>query len=229
MHLWSGNIMNGVIGRISCVIFDMDGTLTRTNDLIFESFNFVAEKYVGKKLSSQEIIALFGPPEEGALAKIIATEAVHKAMDELCRYYEMHHNRLAGLHEGMEDVLRLLKEQGVKLAVFTGKGHRTAFITLRGLGIEKYFDLVVSGSDVLNHKPHHEGIVKIMNHFSLLPDEVIMVGDSVGDIYASRGAGVRMASVVWDSYDKERVLQENADLLFHSVEEMYTWFKLHIN
>jgi pyrophosphatase PpaX len=221
--------MNNSIGRISCVIFDMDGTLTRTNDLIFESFNFVAEKYVGKRLSPQEIIALFGPPEEGGLEKIVGAENVDGAMNELCEYYQTHHKRLASLHEGVEDILRWLGERKVKLAIFTGKGQRTASITLRELGIERYFELVVSGSDVQNHKPHHEGIARIVEHFSVRPDEVLMVGDSVGDIRASRAAGVKVASVVWDSYDRERVLQEEADLVFHSVTEMYDWLKTHIN
>jgi phosphoglycolate phosphatase-like HAD superfamily hydrolase len=56
-----------------------------------------------------------------------------------------------------------------------------------------------------------------------------MVGDSLGDVKASRAAGVKVAAVVWDSYDKERVLQANADFVFHTVNEMFEWFKSHIN
>ena len=70
---------------ISCVIFDMDGTLTRTNQLIFASFNHVAEKYLGIRLSPEEIIALFGPPEEGGLSRLLGSAHAPDAMDELCR------------------------------------------------------------------------------------------------------------------------------------------------
>jgi hypothetical protein len=38
-----------------------------------------------------------------------------------------------------------------------------------------------------------------------------------------------VAAVVWDSYDKERVLEADADFVFHSVAEMYEWLKTHIN
>jgi pyrophosphatase PpaX len=221
--------MDSSINRIACVIFDMDGTLTRTNELIFESFNHVAEKYTGKRLTPQEIIALFGPPEEGGLAKVVGTEAVGKAMDELCEYYQNHHARLAALHPGIDDVLHYLKSRGVKLAIFTGKGNRTAEITLRKLNIAQYFDLVVSGSDVVNHKPHHEGITKVIERFALTPEAVLMVGDALGDVRASRAAGVKVAAVVWDSYDRESVLLANADFVFHSVDEMSEWFKSHIN
>jgi HAD superfamily hydrolase (TIGR01509 family) len=221
--------MNSSINRIACVIFDMDGTLTRTNELIFESFNHVAEKYAGKRLNPHEIIALFGPPEEGGLAKVVGSEAVDGAMDELCEYYQSHHTRLAALHPGIDGILHYLKSRGVKLAIFTGKGNRTAEITLRELNIARYFDLVVSGSDVVNHKPHHEGITKVIERFALTPDDVLMVGDSLGDVKASRAAGVKVAAVVWDSYDKERLLEANADFVFHTVNEMSEWFKSHIN
>ncbi len=221
--------MSSTIDRISCVIFDMDGTLTRTNELIFESFNHVAEKYAGKTLSRAEIIAMFGPPEEGGIVQIVGEHALDEAMDDLCSYYQSHHPRLAALHPGIEEVLRFLKTCGITLAIFTGKGRRTADITLHELKIGTYFDFVVSGSDVVNHKPHHEGINRVLDHFALAAGEVLMVGDALGDVSTSRGAGVRVASVVWDSYDKERVLQAGADYVFHDVNEMYEWFKSHIN
>ncbi len=215
--------------QVSCVIFDMDGTLTKTNELIFESFNYVAEKYAGKRLSPGEIIALFGPPEEGGLCRVVGPDAVDKAMDDLCSYYQTNHSRLASLHAGIEDLLRFLKGRGMKLAIFTGKGKRTATITLEALKIAGYFDLVVSGSDVVNHKPHHEGITRVIERFSLRPDDVLMVGDSVGDVKASRGAGVKVAAVLWDSYDRDRVLNAGADYVFHDVTEMHRWFESHIN
>ena len=215
--------------RIVCVIFDIDGTLARTNELIFESFNHVSEKYTGKRMTRQEIVALFGPPEEGGLAKVVGAGQVDEAMDDLCNFYQSHHRGMAALHPGISDLLRYLKSRGVKLAVFTGKGKRTSDITLRELDIAQYFDLIVSGSDVVNHKPHHEGITRVMEHFSLPPEGVLMVGDAPGDVKASRAAGVKVAAVVWDSYDRDRVLNAGADYVFHSVAEMFDWFRNRID
>ena len=214
---------------ISCVIFDIDGTLTRTNDLIFASFNHVAAKYLNKVFTPQEIIALFGPPEEGALRKIFGEDRIVEVMDELCAFYKEHHGSMASLHQGIDEVLRFLKSHGVKLAVFTGKGKRTTEITLQALHIEQYFDLIVSGTDVVHHKPHPEGIEKVLSSFALPAEEVLMVGDSLGDIKASRAAGVRAASVLWDSYDRDRVLAAGTDYVFHEVGEMFDWFRAHIN
>jgi pyrophosphatase PpaX len=150
-------------------------------------------------------------------------------MNDLCAFYESNHEALARLHGGIEEVLRHLRHHGVLLAIFTGKGRRTTEITLRAFNIESYFDIVVSGSDVKHHKPHPEGVCQVLSTLNVRPDETVMVGDSLADIAASRGAGVRIASVVWDSYDKERVIRENPDIVFHTVDEMYQWFRRHVN
>jgi len=216
-------------GIVRCVIFDMDGTLTRTNELIFASFNHVASKYLGKTMTPREIIALFGPPEEGGLSALVGENRAEEAMNDLCAFYQSNHRELARLHPGIEEVLRHLRTRGVSLAVFTGKGRRTTEITLNEFKIGSYFDMVVSGSDVKHHKPHPEGICQVLSALNVRPDDAVMVGDSLSDIVASRGAGVRVASVVWDSYDKERVIRENSDILFHSVDELHEWFRECIN
>ena len=215
--------------RLTCVIFDLDGTLTRTNDLIFASFNHVAMKYLGKTLTKEEIIGLFGPPEEHGMAVLVGDDQAATALDDLCKYYRAYHSKLASLHHGIDEVLRYLKNHGVKIALFTGKGRRTTHITLEELSIGQYFDLVVSGSDVAHHKPHHEGIARVLETFSLQASEVLMVGDALADLKASRAAGVRMAAVVWDSYDRERVIRSDADYLFAEVQELFLWLQQHIN
>lgn len=215
--------------RLACVIFDMDGTLTQTNELIFASFNHVAEKYLGRSFSPKEIIAMFGPPETGAVRKMFGEDRIGQALDDLCEFYRDRHNDLAYLHPGMDRVLALLKERGIHLALFTGKGRRTTGITLEAFGLTQFFDPVVTGDDVVNHKPHPEGIRKVLDRYHLSPSEVLMVGDSMADVDASRAAGVPVAAVLWDSFDRERVLQANTTLVFHKVEDLYEWFRRNLN
>jgi len=215
--------------ELSCVIFDIDGTLTQTHDLIFASFNHVAQKYLGRTFPPPEIVALFGPPEEGALSAMFGEHRVAAAMDELCAFYRAHHADMANVHPGMENILQFLKGRGIRLAVFTGKGKRTTDITLEGLSLAHYFDLIVSGNDVTRHKPHPEGILKVLKNFSLRPEQVLMVGDSLSDVKASRAAGVRIASVLWDTHDHDRILQSGTDFVFYKTGELYDWFRTHVN
>ena len=224
------NAASAADGRrpVGGVLFDIDGTLTRTNDLIFATFNYITAKHCGRTYEPREIIALFGPPEEGAIVRLVGEEHLDEAMDDLCAYYRDHHHAMAALHDGMGEVLEFLKGKGIPLGIFTGKGRRTARITLDALGITRYFDLIVSGNDVVRHKPDPEGITRFVRTFALPPGDVLMVGDALGDITASRAAGVISVAVLWDSYDRERVLQAGADLVFHEVGAFHTWLETRV-
>jgi pyrophosphatase PpaX len=210
---------------ISCVIFDIDGTLTQTNELIFASFNHVAVRHLGRTFQPEEIVSLFGPPEEGALLKVFGPDHLDTIMQELLEFYAANHAAMASLHDGIDEVLRFLRRQGIPLAVFTGKGRHTTAITLKNLKIADYFDLVVTGNDVIHHKPHPEGILRILDHFGVTPQDALKIGDSISDIKASHAAGVRIASVVWDTLDLARVRAANPDCLFGTVDEMMAWFR----
>ena len=214
---------------LKCIVFDMDGTLTQTNQLIYDSFNYIAQKYTGKTYTIPEINAMFGPPEEEALLSIVRPEQIDTVMKDYLEFYRAQHNQLARLYPGIDKILCYIKKSDKMLALFTGKGIYTANITLQEFKIDKYFDYVVTGNDVVQRKPSSEGLRKIMQHFALSPDEVLMVGDAVSDVNAARETNVKIAAVVWDSYAKEEVLQMNADFIFHDVKEFHKWLKEQFN
>lgn len=199
------------------IIFDIDGTLTSTNELIFASFNHVTQKKWNKVFTPQEIIKLFGPTENKILEDWFGADAEPVKRDYYAFYSDNH--SMANLYPGMEDIIKYIKSKKVKLAVFTGKGRETTEITLKKLGAFDYFDFIVTGSDVAEHKPSAEGLIKIMNLFKYDPDRVLMVGDAPADIMAARAAGIKVASVLWDSYAKDEALKLSSDFYFHTVEE----------
>ncbi|MFI5251197.1 MAG: HAD family hydrolase [Bacteroidota bacterium] len=216
--------MNGY----SCVIFDIDGTLTQTNTLIFDTFNHVTGKYLQKTYTPKEIVAMFGPPEEIAIERLVGPDRIDNAMKDFISYYEKHFPGKAEIFTGIREILEFLKTNGLRLAVFTGKGRSTTLITLDLIGITKYFDIIVTGSDVVNHKPSAEGIRRILEKFNLPPERALMVGDAVSDIKAAHEAGVPVAAVVWDSYAKDKVMGMDVDFLFHNVEDFDRWIKTRI-
>ena len=78
----------------------------------------------------------------------------------------------------------------------------------------------MTGDDVVNHKPSSEGIFKFVNQFGLKPERVLMIGDSVSDIKASKEAGIKIASALWDSYGHDEVKSMQSDYYFNSVKEL---------
>ena len=215
--------------RISCIIFDLDGTLTQTNELIFATFNHVAEKYIGKIYTPVEITKMFGPPEDVAIERLVGKDRIDEAMDDFYSFYEKHHPRMANAYDGIREMLDFLKSKGLLLAIFTGKGKRSTLVSLDMLGIKNYFDIIITGNDVDNHKPSGDGIRKVMARLGLDPEQVLMVGDAVSDVKAARETSVQIAAVLWDSYGKEKVLEMDVDYKFHNVPEFIEWLKTFIS
>jgi len=209
--------------KLKGVIFDIDGTLTSTNELIIAAFNHITNRHLNKTLNKEEVFALFGPTEEQIIEKWFPDNSDEVIKDYFNFYYENH--SMANVYPGMILILNELKEKEILLSIFTGKGKRSATITLEKLGVIKYFDFIVTGDDVINHKPSCEGIISFLKKFNLKKNEVLMVGDSPADVKASHSAGVKVASVLWDSYAKEKVLELKSDYVFHTVEDLKEFLK----
>ena len=89
-------------------IFDIDGTLTSTNNLIFATFNFVAKKYLGKLYTNEEIIALFGPTEDEILKDWMGIY-YNQARKDYYNFYETNHNSMAAIYPGMDEIVFNIK------------------------------------------------------------------------------------------------------------------------
>jgi len=205
------------------IIFDVDGTLTSTNDLIFESFRYISQKYFNKNLTNEEIMSLFGPTENVILREWSGDKFETVKNDYYNFYSDNHH--MAELYPGIKEILSFIKSKNVLLAIFTGKGREAASITLKKLDVFDYFNLIITGDDVIEHKPSSEGINKFLEKFNLSKEKVLMIGDAPSDIKAARSAGVKIASVVWDNYVKKEVLNLGSDYIFREVDELKEFLK----
>lgn len=213
--------------KIKGIIFDIDGTLTSTNELIYASFNHIAKKYLGRIFSNEEIVSLFGPTEE-VILKQLCPDKFEQVCEEYFEFYRSHHY-MAKIYPGIPEILEFLKDKNIPLGIFTGKGRRASLITLEETGVKEYFDTIVTGDEVKNHKPSPEGIKIFLDKHTLKPEMVLMIGDAPSDIKAAKEAGVKVASVLWDKYTKTgEVLKLKSDYIFYKVEELNTFLCTHL-
>ena len=206
------------------IIFDIDGTLTSTNELIFATFRHVVEKHLNKNVTDQEIIALFGPTEDVILKEWI-NENYQEARKDYYRFYETQHHLMADVYPGIIEALKFIKSKKIPLSIYTGKGRDSSVITLQKIGVFDLFDMIVTGDDVAEHKPSPEGIDQFVEKFKLNREKVLMIGDAPADILAARSAGVKIAAVVWDAYAREQVLEMKSDYVFETVDELMKFLK----
>jgi len=200
-------------------IFDIDGTLTSTNELIFATFRHVTEKYLNKKVTDEEIIAMFGPTED-VILKDWMNDDFEDARKDYLEFYKAKHHLLADIYPGIKEILKYIKSKNIPLSIYTGKGRKSSLITLEKIGVIDLFDMIVTGDDIEGFKPSPEGINKFVESYNLNREKVLMIGDAPADVTAARNAGVKIASVLWDSYAKDKVLKMNSDYIFETVDDL---------
>lgn len=210
---------------LKAVIFDVDGTLCDTTPLCIEALRQAAEPYCGRHLSDDDILATFGPSEEGAV-QLLCPEHADEILEAcVLNYRKLHGNFVSGLFDGLDELLKWLKAAGLKLGIVTGKGPRTLEIELELQGIADLFDCVQHGMPYGPSKPW--GIAQVLEHLDVLPEEALYIGDMASDIRSSRKAGVRAVSAAWSKSCSpvEELLANQPDFLAHSVGEFRAYLE----
>ncbi len=208
---------------IKAVFFDLDGTIGDTLPLCVEAFKRAIEPLAGRTFTNKEIMDTFGPSEEGTISALIP-EHFDEGIERYLKYYKQLHDLCPKPFDGMIDILEFLKTKGIIMALITGKGRRSADITLPIFNIESYFAAVETGTPAGLKKI--EDIKKLLKQFNLAPDEVIYVGDLQSDIQAAREAGIFIISAAWaETADREALLRLNPDATIKTIEEFDMYIK----
>lgn len=182
---------------MKAILFDFDGTLANTLPVCDVAFQHVFRKFDGRELSSAEVRVMFGPSETGIIRKNLKYADKDEAIEQYYAKYLAHHTELVEPNQEIHDLLLLLKEQGMKLGIVTGKARRSLDISLEALGWEGLFDAIITGDDVEKPKPDPEGVLKILGQLNIAKNEAVFIGDSDADILAGIEAGVLTIGVQW--------------------------------
>ncbi|MFD2572153.1 HAD family hydrolase [Spirosoma soli] len=212
--------------NIKGVIFDFDGTLADTLPLCIRAFRHSIEPRLGRPVSNEEIIATFGPSEEGTI-KALIPDYYDEGVAEYLAHYERFHSDYPDLFPGIQPLLDELQTKEVKLALVTGKGQRSAAMSLQFYNLTPYFSAFGYGDLSMNSKTGN--INRIVADWQLTPEEVLYVGDAPSDIVACRKAGVPIASAAWATTADGLELQKlQPDYLFKSVDAFREWLFAHV-
>src|SRR5690625_2886921 len=159
---------------IKTILFDLDGTLIDSNELIEKSFEYTFAQF-GYTFSREEILQFNGPPLTETFTKINPDLA-----DEMLRTYRKHnmehHDEYVKLFPNVKGTLDILKRHGVKMGIVSAKVHAGVRQGLEVTGIAPYFDTVIGVDDVENAKPHPEPVFKGMSDLEADEETALMVG-----------------------------------------------------
>ncbi len=195
---------------INGVLFDLDGTLIDTYDLLVHTFRYATRAVLGERIPDEALMAKVGQPLVVQMWDFTDDEAVH---DELVRVYrernDQVHDELIKGFPGTESMLSSLKEAGLPLGVVTSKRHAAAVRGLRRFGLEGYFDFVIGSDDWPSHKPDPGPVKHGCDLIGLDPSTCLYVGDSPFDMRAGNGAGCATAAALWGMFPRTALVAED--------------------
>lgn len=214
---------------IRLVLFDLDGTLIDTTDLILASCAFTFERHCGWCPPRDALVATFGRSLPEALLEFAERAGFADPSSEAVRmlatyraHNDEHHDALIRGFEGVVPMLDLLRQGGYRLGVVTSKREGTARRGLAFFDLARHFEVVVFHDDTERHKPHPEPLLHAMTSAGARPEETAYVGDSVHDVAAGRAARVTTIAALWGPFPRHELEAAGPDRLADTPADVVT-------
>lgn len=206
---------------IDTVLFDLDGTIINTNELIISSFLHVLGNNMENPLTREEIIPHMGLTLEQQLRNFTGLEEVSHLVKEYRDYNAIYHDEMVKGFPHVKEVIADLHAKGFKLGVVTTKMKPSTEKVLTLFGFLEYLDVIVTVDDVKEPKPHPEPVLMAMEKLGADPERTIMVGDSPADIQAANAAGTTSVAVAWSLKGAEVLRKYDPDYVIDDMTELY--------
>jgi pyrophosphatase PpaX len=203
---------------LRAALFDFDGTLVDTTELIYQSMRHATGEVLGKDLPREVLLANVGQPLPRQMELIDAARA--EALLESYRLHnEEHHDALIQAFSGVEDSLARLRSAGVRVAVVTSKRRFSVEMALeRFPQLGEVVDRFVTMEDTTEHKPDPDPLLKGLKFLGgVPPEEAAYVGDSPFDVAAAKAAGVTSVAVSWGAFSEDTLREAGPDYLVEDI------------
>ena len=182
---------------INTVLFDFDGTLVNTNDVIIASWQHTYMYYLGREESLEKITACFGEPLLLTMEREFPEVDPLESAEVYRNFQKENADELVKIFPGIKELLEILKTDGFRMGVVTSRTRESAQRYMDMFGIGDYFEEMVSCDDTDIHKPNPEPILLCLKKMGITAEEALMVGDSPFDIKCANNAGVKSVLVGW--------------------------------
>lgn len=196
--------------NIQAVLFDLDGTLLDTHDLLLTTFRHATRTVLHEVVPDERLMAKVGQPLNTQMWDFTDDPAVH---EELCRVYREYnaeiHDDLIKLFAGTVPMLERLKEAGYPLAVVTSKRHEIAMRGITRFDLGKYFEFLIGSDDWPEHKPHPGPVAHGCERLGFDARSCLYVGDSPFDMQSGNGAGCATAAALWGMFSQAALEAEH--------------------
>ena len=210
---------------ICAVLYDNDGTLVDTRDLILSSMRHATRTLLGCELPDELLMAKVGIPLADQMLDFSGGD--FELRDELLRVYRehnhAHHDAAVKAFEGVVEGVRILSEAGIAQGVVTSKRAQLATRGLEITGIWPFMECLIGPDECANAKPAPDPILLGAKTLSVDVSQCVYLGDSPFDIQAANAAGVTSAAALWGMFSAEALAVQKPDCSFESFADFVSW------
>lgn len=215
------------------VLFDLDGTLIDTTNLILDCFDHSWQSVCGLSHSRDALIKTFGMPLREAMRLLLASsrgelervdETVERLLVEYRSFNIANHDALAVGFAGVHPTVSELRRRGYLIGVVTSKSRELALRGLRLCSLDALIDAAVFLEDTDRHKPGPEPILAALDRLNIPANRAAYVGDSCHDMVAGRAAGVRTVAALWGPMARADLECERPDYLAELPDDLLDIF-----
>jgi len=209
-------------GRFSTYLFDLDGTLIDSIDLILASYRHTMVAHGRDTRDDRFWLSGLGTPLSAQFRRVSDDPAEVAAMVETYLAYNLtNHDRLVRPYDGIAAAVATLARRGT-LGLVTSKAHAGAERGLRLVGLDRYFPVIVGVEDVARHKPDPEPVRRAIELLAADPATTVFIGDSPHDMAAGRAAGVRTSAALWGPFSRPELEPQAPDCWLASPRDLTT-------
>ena len=206
---------------LSTFLFDLDGTLIDSIELILRSYRHTMRLHRGHEPSDDVWMRGLGTPLWVQFRHFTEDPAEIEAMVATYRAYNLaHHDELVRPYAGVVEAVLALRDRGKTLGLVTSKMRSGALRGLRVAGLEDAFQVIVGADEVTHPKPHPEPVLKALERLGAPASGAVFVGDSRHDIECGRAAGVKTAAVLWGPFDRSHLEDLEPDYWLERPEDL---------
>jgi pyrophosphatase PpaX len=212
-------------GPLRAVLFDFDGTLVDTTELIYQSMRHAYGEVVGGPEPERAVLmANVGQPLPRQM-ELLSVEHADALLDSYRAHNEWIHDDLIKEFPGVEASIARLQDAGLGVGVVTSKRRPSVEMALESFpGLRKVTDVFVTMEDTTEHKPNPEPLLKGLELLGGVPPErAAYVGDAPFDVAAARAAGTRSVAVSWGAFTEETLRAADPDHLAGDLDGAVDW------
>ena len=209
--------------KIKNIIFDFDGTLADTLEVILATMRELTKEFNLPELSDDECKSVIGIKLEEAPKALWGEKAMSE--EEFVDVYRRIFFHLKDKVEircfpGVEETLHELYTKGVNMAIASSRSRASLEEYLERLGIRKYFTMLVGGDEVKEGKPAPETVERILSTMDWKANETMTVGDMAVDILMGKGAGTATCGVTYGNGTHRQLVDAGADHVLDAFREI---------